>query len=209
MHPSLKRYSRYVSLMKFLLPFGISLSLGIAIGWPYFLSLGKEEKSISIDPSHPDIQESRMIRPHYVSTDQKGQPFHVNAEWAKQRTETLADLISPQGTITLLEGQTFHLKAQEGHYESNKKLLNLKGGVTVTSTDGYNIQTEEASISVDHKIIEGDDYIEGEGPTGKLKGTKGFKVESLPEGKILTLKGPSQVIINPSALKKKKADHVP
>lgn len=203
---SLKGYSRYVSLMRFLLPLGIVLSFGFAVGWPYFHSLGEEENVTLIDPSHPEIQESRMIRPHYVSTDKKGQPFQVGADWGKQQTENMADLVSPKGSFTLIEGQTFNLKAKAGTYDSKEKVLKLEGNVTLTSTDGYHVQTEKARVSVDNKIIEGDTPIEGEGPTGKIKG-EGFKVESRHEGKVLTLKGRSQVIINSSAVKKKKDSH--
>lgn len=205
--PSFKGYSLYVSLMRFFLPLGILFSLGLAIGWPYFHSVSNEEEITIVDPSNPEIQESRMIQPRYVSTDKKGQPFHVNAEWAKQRTNDLADLVSPKGAMTMLEGQTFNLKAKEGQYDSEMKLLNLEGNVTLTSTDGYHIQTEKARINVDQKIVEGDVPIEGEGPTGKIKG-EGFKVESRPQGKVLTLKGRSQVVINSSTLKKKES-HAP
>lgn len=203
---STNRYSRYVNLMKIILPVGILLSLGLVIGWPYIQSLGKETFA-SIDPSRPEIRENRMLRPHYMSTDEKGQPYHVDAEWAKQRTENLADLTSPEGSITMLEGQTFDLKAQKGLYDSQKKALNLEGDVTLTSTDGYLVKTEKALVTLDNKVIEGDTYIEGEGPTGKIMGKKGFKVENRPQGKVLTLKGPSRVIINKAAMKMKKESH--
>ena len=161
-----KSYSRYVSLMKTILPVAILLSIGLAIGWPYFHSLSKENIAM-VDPSQPEIRENRMVRPHYMSTDGKGQPFHVDAEWAKQKTENLADLVSPQGSMTMAEGQTFNLEAKKGNYNSETKVLNLEENVTLTSTDGYRVQTEKARVTLDNKIIEGDDYIEGEGPTEK------------------------------------------
>jgi len=198
-----KGYSRYVSLMKVILPIGILLSVGLSIGWPYLHSLSKENTPF-IDTSQPEIQENRMVRPHYMSTDEKGQPFHVDANWAKQKTENLADLVSPHGSITMTEGQTFELQAKKGHYDSQTKVLNLEENVTLTSTDGYHVQTEKARITIDNKVIEGDNYIEGEGPTGEIMGQKGFKIETRAHGKkVITLKGPSRVVIkNTSKLKK-------
>ena len=203
-----KSYSRYVSLMKVILPLGIVLSVGIALLWPYFLSLNKDEM-LTINTSHPEIRENRMIRPRYISTDKKGQPFQVDAEWAKKQTDNISDLTSPTGSLTMIEGETFNLKATEGRYDNQTKVLNLKGSVTLNSTDGYHVQTEKARINVDDKIIEGDTYIEGEGPTGKIMGKNGFKITTLPEGKkVILLKGPSRVEINHVNLKKSKEPHV-
>lgn len=195
-------YSRYVRLMKVILPVSIVLSIGLAIGWPY-LQIAKQEHVEKVDTSHPEIRENRMLRPHYVSTDKKGQPFHVNADWAKQKTEHLSDLINPQGSMTMLEGETFNVKSKKGHYDSQGKTLTLEDNVTLTSTDGYHIHTEKAHVAIDNKTIEGDSYIEGEGPTGTIMGQKGFKVESRPQGKkVLTLKGPSRIVINNVSRKK-------
>jgi lipopolysaccharide export system protein LptC len=204
--PSTAGYSRYVRLMKVILPVGILLSVGFSIAWPYLQSLGKETFAL-IDFSRPEIRENRMLRPHYLSTDKKGQPYHVDADWAKKRTEELSDLVNPTGAMTMIEGQTFDLKAQKGIYNSQDKVLNLEGDVTLISTDGYHVKTEKAHVTLDNKVIEGDDYIEGEGPTGAIMGQEGFKVESRQTGKIITLKGPSRVVINQSAVKKKKEPH--
>lgn len=201
-----KNYSRYVSLMKVVLPVGILLSIGLAVVWPYILSLSTEEVVI-IDPSQPEIRENRMVHPHYLSTDNKGQPFHVNAEWAKEQTENIANLVNPESSMTMEDGQIFNVKAKEGHYDKKTKVLNLKGGVTLTSTEGYNAQTLEARVRIGDKIVEGNCPIKGKGPTGEIEG-EGFKIERRAKGKnVITLTGRSQVVINKSALKKWKELH--
>jgi lipopolysaccharide export system protein LptC len=199
-----KSYSRYVSLMKVILPMGIIVALGLTFVWPYLISYDKEEL-VLIDSSQTEIQENRMIRPHYVSTDAKGQPFQVDADWAKQNMQTNTDLINPSGAIETEEGETVNLQAKEGHYNSETKALDLEGEVTLTSTDGYHVQTEKARVSFDNSVIEGDSIIEGEGPSGNLRGQNGFKIENKSGGKkVITLKGPSRVEINKTSLKKKK-----
>jgi LPS export ABC transporter protein LptC len=201
----LNTYSRYVSLMKIILPLGIFLSIGLALGWPYLISIGKESLA-KIDSTRPEIQENRMVRPHYISTDAKGQPFHLTADWAKQKTEDLADLTKPEGSMTMIEGETFNVESKKGHYDTQEKILTLEENVILTSTDGYHIKTEKARISVNSKIIEGDEFIEGNGPTGEIMGEKGFKVENRPKGKkVITLKGHSRVVINNSSRKDKKS----
>jgi len=205
--PSFQKYSSYVSVMKIVLPIGIVLVTGLSIGWPYFRSLDKDEITF-VDPSHPEILENRMIQPHYASTDNKGQPYQVNAEWAKQRTESLADLTGPHGSMTMEKGESFEVKANNGVYDSQGKVLGLEGEVVLTSTDGYHAKTDKAQITLDTKLIEGNAYFEGEGPTGSIRGKHGFKVESHPQGKVLTLKGPSRVVITRSVVKKIEAPDV-
>ncbi len=202
----LQKYSRYVKLMKRILPVGILLTLALALGWPYVLSLSKDGYA-PLDASRSEIRENHMVHPEYMSTDTQGQPYQIKADWAKQRTDTLADLTAPQGLMTVMEGDSFDLKAKSGVYDATGKLLGLEGGVILTSTDGYHVQTEKAQISLDTKIIEGNVHVEGEGPAGSIRGQNGFKVENRPGGKVLTLKGPSRVVINTAALKKSKESH--
>ncbi len=200
---NLQRYTRYVKLMKVMLPLGGVFILAVCFGWPYLFPLNTED-FVLMDTSRPDIRENHMVHPQYVSTDGQEQPYEVKADWAKQRTDSLADLSSPHGLITIVEGQSFDLKAKTGVYDKEGNFLGLEGGVVLTSTDGYHVKTEKAQVSLDAKTIEGNAPIEGEGPTGSIRGQDGFKVESRPGGKILTLKGPSRVVINAAALKKSK-----
>lgn len=197
-------YSFYVSLMKILLPVGIVLALGLAIGWPYIMSLNKEN-IIAIDTSQPEIKENRMVRPHYISTDEKGQPFQLNADWAKQKSENRADLINPEGSMVMIEGQTFNLESQKGHYDSHEKTLTLENNVVLKSTNGDIIKTEKAVVDLDKGIITGNHPIEGKGETGEFKG-EGFRVEKRAQGKkVITLTGHSRVVINNN--KKNKDAH--
>lgn len=193
---SLQKYSRYVSLMKVLLPLGIILILGLSIGGPYVISSYDREEVALLKPSQRDIQENRMINPEYVSTDKKDQPYQVKAKWAKQRTEHLADLKSPEGSLTMTKGESLNVSATKGAYDAQGKHLELSGNVTLTSTDGYQVKTEKANVSLDSKVIEGNLPIQGEGPKGSLQGKNGFRIEVKGNGKVITLKGPSRVVIS-------------
>lgn len=194
--------------MKIILPIGIFLSVVLSLFWPYLQTIKKEEV-VAIDTSKPEISENRMIRPHYLSTDGKGQPFEVDAEWAKNKSEHETDLYSPEGSLTVFEGESYKLEAKEGHYNKEKQTLDLSQDVILTSSDGYVVKTESAHIDINDKQIEGNAYIEGEGPGGEIMGTNGFIIETRPKGKkVITLKGPARVVINDSALKKKKESHV-
>lgn len=206
---TIRRYSWFVNLMKVLLPVGVLLTIGFAVGWPYLHSMEKKDPAL-VDISSPEIKENRMLKPEYVSTDKKGQPVRVDAEWAKKLSDNLSDLVKPHGTIVTEKGETLELNASYGHYDSETKVLDLEGDVTLTSTDGYRLKTESAHLDVDDKIIDGDSYVEGEGPAGSIMGTNGFKVVDKAHGKkVITLKGKSRVIINKTSAKSKKEFHAP
>jgi lipopolysaccharide export system protein LptC len=204
--PLNNNYSGFVHLMKILLPVGIVLTLGFAIAWPYLHSIEKKDPLL-VDISSPEIQENRMMKPEYISTDKKGQPFKVDAEWAKKETEQVSDLVKPHGVITLDKGETLELNADAGKYDSEGKVLNLEGDVTLTSSDGYKVITQSAQMEVDSKTIEGNKHVEGQGPAGSIMGQDGFRIEDKGNGqKIITLKGQSRVVINKGATKKKETN---
>ncbi len=189
--------------MRIILPIGVILAIGMSFALPYILSPHKE-KGAPINIATPDIKENRMLNPQYTSTDEKGNPYAIKADWAKQRTDKVADLFRPQGTMVMTEGQTVQVIAQKGIYDLDKKNLELKQDVTLTSSDGYHVTTEAATFAVDNQSIESTTYVKGKGPMGSLEGSEGFKIQTSPGGgKIITLKGPSCVTITPGYGKKK------
>src|SRR3990167_507771 len=188
---TLRRYSRYVAFMKGFLFIGIFLIFGASIIGPYITSQTEQETTEQI-PSN-----NHMIHPRYIAADEKGQPYEVSAEFATQVAEKEpTSLENPQGSLTLQGGQILTVKAKNGVYDANGKFLDLKGDVTLTTTDNYYVKTQEANVILNSKIIRGSVPVEASGPKGSLKG-EGFEiVHDEKGGEIITLKGRSQVIIN-------------
>jgi len=76
--------------------------------------------------------------------------------------------------------------------------------VKLTSTDGYDIQTEEAKVSLETNNFETDKYIVGFGPTGTME-AEGMEVDQ-ENGKII-LKGKSKLVFDMNAINQQKADN--
>ena len=198
-------YSRIVKVLKIGLPvIGLSL-MALAIAWP---SLTKKEHtpSVHVDASSPEVTENRMLQPRYVATDEKGQPYEIQAQWGKQHTEKTADLINPHGVLSSQEHGDVQLDADSGYYDMDQKKLDLKGNVKLKSQDGYQFETEVAHVDAGNKIVDSDSPLTGKGPTGTMKSENGFTLSESEEGhRRIHLKGRSQVIIAPNTLKKGNA----
>lgn len=202
------KYSRFVSRLKILLPLGGGAILLAVVIWP-FISSKKEAPLTNIDESSPAVTENRMLKPRYASTDKKGRPFEIEAEWGKPSSPSTkveeADLITPSGRITTEQHGDVILNAKHGHYDKEKNYLELDTEVVLETEDGYHFATEKADVDIDKKIVEGRVSIKGHGPKGEFQARDGFRLEETKDGNnIMTLKGPSRIVINPDALKKVK-----
>ena len=202
---SISTHTRHVKRLRVLFPvIGVTL-VALAILWPY---LTKEEhvSTLNVDKNSPQVVENHMLQPRYASTDKKGQPFQVEAQWGKQHTEKAADLVTPHGVITTEKHGEVQLDADTGHYNMETKNLELQGHVIMKSQDGYRFETTKAQLDAQNKVVNSDTPLDGTGPTGKLKSADGFTLQESPDGhRSITLKGRSQVTIAPETFKKAKA----
>ncbi|MEB3702205.1 Putative LptC-related OstA-like protein [Candidatus Bealeia paramacronuclearis] len=195
-------YSRAIFILKIALPLAGVFMLSLVFLWPYLENQILESTEFA-NLSHPDVVENRMLHPRFMSTDENGRPFELGAHWGKQLTENQAQLTSPHGKMTNAKGIEVDLKSNAGTYANDQKAVDLTGDVVLTTSDGYKVQTEAAHIDINTQTVDGNVPVQGEGPMGSLKSQNGFTVVERADesGKILTLKGKSQVIINSKAAK--------
>lgn len=190
-----KSYSRFIGFIKIALPIAGVLMLSLIFLWPY-LQKPTVESTEFANTSQPDVVENRMVHPRFMSTDQKGQPFELDAQWGKQVTEELASLTSPHGKLTNSKGITTDLKSETGTFNHENKTIDLNGDVLLSTSDGYVVKTQSAAIDINTQTVDGNEPVTAEGPLGSLKSEDGFIVEENDNGKVITLKGKSRVIIN-------------
>lgn len=198
-----KSYSKLVFFIKVALPLLGVFMLSLIFLWPYLKNQVIESTEFA-DLSQPDVVENRMVHPKFMSTDEKGKPFELDAQWGKQMDETQADLTSPHGKMTNAKGVEIDLKSNEGTFNHMDKTVDLAGDVVLSTSDGYVVETESAAIDINTQTVDGNVPVTAEGPMGSLKSQNGFTVEEGDQGRIITLKGKSQVIINSDSLKEKE-----
>jgi len=162
------KYSRFVGLMRYLLP-GIALVMVIAIiAWPDLYKHG--ENIIALPgPTSPD-GDLTMEQPRYMGKDERGRPFVLTAETATQDTKDKRQitLMTLQADLTLTDGTWITVSADRGLYHQGRKTLDLTGNIDVFSDKGYEFHGQAARIDLATNVVTSADPVRGQGPFGLL-----------------------------------------
>jgi lipopolysaccharide export system protein LptC len=196
-------YSRFVSMMKFLLPAVAVVVILLVVLWPHLatddlkfrLGFAAVKLGISEEPS--------MVNPRYVGADKENQPYSVTADLARRLTdgpavkgaETL-ELEMPKADLMMKDGTWVVLTAENGVFVRAKQTLNLHGAVNLYHDSGYEFRTDLAEIDLSTGTASGTSPIEGQGPFGHLK-AEGFSLAN--RAKTIYFTGKSKLILYPGA----------
>ena len=196
-------YSRFVTMMKFILPFVALILISLVVLWPHLASedlrfrigFAAIKASISKDPS--------MINPRFVGTDYYNKPYSVTADLARSIGElgSTIELEMPKADVTLDNGTWLVLTANSGLFAHLENTLNLEGEVNLFHDSGYEFRTEKAAINMLSGVAAGNMPIQGQGDFGILS-AQGFKL--VEKGKTIYFTGKSKLTLHPGARKLKK-----
>jgi lipopolysaccharide export system protein LptC len=168
-------YSRRVALLKRTLPtIGILLLLLIAL-WPRLTPLWERIRFPAIDLR--EARELRMLNPRYAGTDRLGRPYVVTAAVGHQvpDRQDLMSLERARADVKSHSGADIVVTADTAVYQSQAQLLDLFGNVTMTHENGTRFVTNTARLDIAHNAAQGDDPVEGRGPSGDIK-SQGFRI---------------------------------
>ncbi|BBK29443.1 lipopolysaccharide export system protein LptC [Stella humosa] len=188
------RYSRLVSLLRYLLPIlAIGLLALVAI-WPQ-IHRGVEGfrlQSLKLDPN--EVSTLRMSNARYQGVDERNRPYLLTAEGAVQnpRDKNFVALEVPKANMTLENGTGVAIAAESGVYDGAGKMLDLMGTVRVRRDDGYVFETEVARVDMKTGMVDGNDPVRGHGPGGTVE-AEGFRV--LQKGQVVEFKGKSRLLM--------------
>ncbi|NVJ91655.1 MAG: LPS export ABC transporter periplasmic protein LptC [Methylocystaceae bacterium] len=183
-----RAYSRFVHLMKLLLPLIAVLLIVMIIVWPH---LRNDSKKFSIGFSNIELSEAKdpsMINARYVGTDNNNQPFSVTADIAKRvdgNTQSIL-LELPKADVTLNNGSWLVLTAQSGVYDRPTQYLELEGAVNLFHDSGYEMHTFAAGVDLANGSAEGHTPVKGQGPFGRIE-SEGFRL--IDKGKTIIFTG--------------------
>ena len=196
-------YSRFVSLMKVILPLVAALLIALVAAWPH---LQPKDTRFSIGFSALTTTltgEPAMVNPRYFGTDKDAQLFSVTADLAKNVLDTAAavELEMPKADVLMQDQSWLVLTSNTGVYNRKAQTLDLLGDVNLFHDSGYEFTTNQAYVDLQQGIAMGVEPIRGQGPFGALV-AEGFRLED--KGKIIVFTGKSSVTLYPGMGKKSK-----
>ena len=165
------KYSHFVGVMRYVLPLIAIILISLIVIWP--IMSGTEEGFRITYSEISEVDGSlKMVNARYMDTDERNQPFTVSASEASQHEANSTTIILQNITADIFNGAEkrnwYALTAKSGTYERNKKLLDLKGKVTLFPDVGHELVTESAHIDLGKGIAVGNEPIEGQSPFGLL-----------------------------------------
>lgn len=199
----IKWYSRFVQMMKFILP-AVALALVILIiAWPYLqsndlnfrLNFAALNASQSEDPS--------MVNPRFLGIDKDNQAYSITADLARKLTGKEADveLEMPKADIALEDGTWLVMTAENGIFKRLKNTLDLTGAVNLFHDSGFEFSTAKAQIDLESGTATGNVAVRGQGPFGDIY-AEGFRLTE--KGKTILFTGKAKLIIYRNAGRAKK-----
>ncbi len=198
-----RRYSRFVRLMKLLLPAAAAALLGLVVTWPQIQSVPARFTMGFANISSSTGEEPRMINARFTGVDSKGRPYSLTAENASQVGDS-SEIIAferPQADLTLANGSWAVLSALDGIYSEDTQILGLRKSVNLYHDSGYEFHTSSADIDLSSGIATGGTPVAGQGPFGQIS-SQGFMI--LDRGSRIIFTGKTKLVIFAAALEGSK-----
>jgi len=185
-------YSRFVSLMKFLLPAVAAGLLLLVVAWPR-LQAGLDRLRLAL--TRLDLSEARdlrMVNARFSGIDKQHRPYVLTADVARQMPDRndLMALEGPKGDITLQSGAWLAITSFTGVYLPQGQLLDLFGDVKLFHDRGYELTTDTAHVDMTAGTAEGNDPVQGQGVFGEVT-SEGFRL--LERGQTIIFTGKAKL----------------
>ncbi len=193
-----RTYSRFVTMMKVLLPVIALVLITLVVVWPY-LKIDDTRFNIGFKAMKVgSVEDPAMINPRFQGADKDRQTFSITADIAKNLLKggKSVELEMPKADISLEDGSWLVLTAKSGIYIRKNETLTLNDQVNLFHDSGYEFRTESAVIDLTKGTASGNVLVFGQGPFGNLE-AEGFHL--VDKGKTIYFIGKSKLTIYPSA----------
>jgi lipopolysaccharide export system protein LptC len=191
-----QRYSRFVGLMKFVLPATALGLTALVLAWP-----GGDSDPEAIRLSFASLESDEQGNPgmtnaRFVGSDRRNRPFLVTADRALQDSDDpgRVNLRTLQADMTLENGMWLTGVAESGLYDRQQQTLDLIGPVNIFSDAGYEFQAQSSTVDLANGSASSDKPVKGQGPFGVLSAS-GYRF--LDRGQRLIFEGQVKLVLQP------------
>ncbi|MBX9634166.1 MAG: LPS export ABC transporter periplasmic protein LptC [Magnetospirillum sp.] len=190
--PAHRRYSRFVGMLKVVLPALAVVLLGLVVAWPR-LTANDDRFQLGFSALSPGSVESlSMINARFFGINARNQPFTITADVATEDDPGTGIIVldQPKADFMTLKGSGVYIEARRGFYYQKQQLLDLEGEVNMFHDEGYELHTEKARLDLKRSTAEGNVPVTGQGPQGRIDG-RGFRI--LEKGAQIVVMGKSSL----------------
>lgn len=190
------RYSRFVFLMKYLLPVIACILVAMVVMWPEVESVKDTFRlGLSGITGFESGAGQRIAKARYTGRNSQNLPFTITADRAVQPETAGAPvrLEKPKADITLADGAWLALSAAHGNFDKEHQQLALDGGVDLFHDAGMEFHTPDAIVDIEAGTAHGTNGAKGQGPIGRITG-EGFRI--LDHGKRILFTGRSRLVLH-------------
>lgn len=142
----------------------------LVVLWP---TLQDEEVSftLSYEDTTPSSDQIRMENLNYVGTDLGGRRFEISADKGVQSSPEAPSirLEGIRASVEVSDDRTVELVSDGGIFYVEENILEMAGGVVMTTSDGYRFTAGAARFDLDTYEAESDEQVSGQGPLGSFK----------------------------------------
>ena len=195
------RHTRVVGWLKVVLPLA-----ALAILSTLFLVARRIDPEAALPYAEVDVEdlarEPRMTAPTYAGTTEDGSALTLSADEARPAAEgqpaqaagLRLDLATPDG------GRT-ELVAAEARMDDSLRQVVLSGGVTLTTSTGYRLETAEIAAKLDRTGLESRAPVKATGPAGEItaEGMSLSQDNRTPGAYVLVFKGSVRLVYQPGS----------
>jgi lipopolysaccharide export system protein LptC len=165
------RYSRFVSLMKFVLPVcAIGIFAAVLVYSGVFDNRDKLDISFRPDASLPN-DDLRMVTPRVAGLDSSGRPYYITADTAVQNLNVPEEITlqNLQADLKFVQGTDWvSVSSDTGLLNTHTELLKLNKDVDLYSTWGYEFHAKSAEIDFRNGSVKSSEPVHGHGPIGTI-----------------------------------------
>ena len=156
-----RRHSRFVRVLRVVLPFGSLACVGFVVLLTLFRTFGPHVEGMTIGEMSIDGTKITMSKPRLTGGRPDGSGYVINAEKAIQDVthHSEIDLVHIDGDIGQRDEAPMKLTATQGHYNSATETLKLSGVVRLKNSS-YTVNLKSAEVDfkggvyVTHEPIE-------------------------------------------------------
>ena len=178
--------------------------MALALLATLFLFSRKIDPTDAIPYADVDVEdrarEPRLTMPTYAGVTSDGSALSIAADEARPDSTTgVGTAAAIVGKLETPDGARVDLQAANGILNTEGGFMSLGGGVTLTTTTGYTIQTQSLVATLDQTSLTSPDAITATTPMGQLRAGEMSLTQDpkQPDAYLLVFKGRVKLLYTP------------